>query len=117
VLDIIVLFVFKHVILLSLLFWLLSFLGSKLFKKKNYTATDEFFECGFFTTNKFNIIINFNIYVVFLLLILYDVEFLFLVPYLFNITLSTYTSLMVFIVFFMFIVLSFIYDWEVSALN
>jgi len=108
--DIIIFFLLQNILLISLLFWLLSFIGTKFFKKKNYTSSDEFFECGFLTTNKFNLTLNFNAYVICLLLILYDVELLFIVPYLFNIQYSTFTTIIVFLFFCFFVVFSLIYD-------
>jgi NADH:ubiquinone oxidoreductase subunit 3 (subunit A) len=116
-LDITIIFLFQNILLLTLLFWFLSWVGGKFFKEKNTYASFDFFECGFNSVSNFNIKLNFNIFFVCILLILYDVEFLFLVPYFYNFSLSTYLTIVTLVVFTLFILSSFIYDWELTALN
>lgn len=116
-LDLSIFILLTNIFLITLLFWLLSFLGTKFFKKKNYTSAPELFECGFLTTHTLNLNFNYNFFITATLLILYDIEFFFLLPFLFNSTISALAPLMVFIIFLSLIVVSFIYDWEVIALN
>jgi NADH-quinone oxidoreductase subunit A len=116
-LDITIIFIFQNIMLLTLLFWFLSYIGVKFFKEKNNNNSFEFFECGFNTLSKFNFKLNFNIFLVTVLLILYDVEFLLLVPYFYNFSISSFFSIIILLVFFFFIVTTFVYDWQLTALN
>lgn len=116
-LDLSIFFLIQNIFLLTLLFWLLSFLGTKFFKKKNYRATTELFECGFLTTHSLNLSFNYNFLITATLLILYDVEFFFLLPVLFNYNLVCLEILGAYLVFFIFIIVSFVYDWEMVALD
>ena len=116
-LDVSIFFLIQNIFLLTLLFWLLSFLGTKFFKKKTYRATHELFECGFLTTHTLNLTFNYNFLITATLLILYDIEFFFLLPVLFNYSLISLEVLAAFIFFTCFIVVSFIYDWEMVTLD
>lgn len=116
-LDISIFFLIQNIFLLTLLFWLLSFLGTKFFKKKNYRATTEIFECGFLTTHNLNLSFNFNFLITATLLILYDVEFLFLLPVLFNYNLISLEILGIFLIFVVLIITSFVFDWEMITLD
>lgn len=108
--DVTIFFFFQNIVLLTTLFWFLSWFGKKFFKEKNNSASYELFECGFLPTTNFNIKINFNIFLVAILLILYDVEFLFLVPFFYNISAASVFGFIVFFNFLAFVVSTFIYD-------
>jgi NADH:ubiquinone oxidoreductase subunit 3 (subunit A) len=116
-LDVGIFFLIQNIFLLTLLFWLLSFLGTKFFKKKNYRASTEIFECGFLSTHSLNLSFNYNFLITATLLILYDVEFFFLLPVLFNYNLINLVSLITFLFFIVAIVVSFVYDWEMVTLD
>lgn len=116
-LDISIFFLIQNIFLITLLFWLLSFLGTKFFKKKTYRAGTELFECGFLTTHSLNLSFNYNFLITATLLILYDVEFFFLIPALFNYNLITVQVIFTYFFFFIFILISFIYDWEMVTLD
>lgn len=116
-LDVSIFFLIQNIFLLTLLFWLLSFLGTKFFKKKTYRGGTELFECGFLATHSLNLSFNFNFLITATLLILYDVEFFFLLPVLFNYNLITLSVLGAYLFFFAFIILSFVYDWEMVTLD
>lgn len=116
-LDTSIFFLIQNIFLLTLLFWLLSFLGVKFFKKKNYRATAELFECGFLTTHTLNLTFNYNFLITATLLILYDVEFFFLLPALFNYSLISVECILAYLLFTSLIVVSFVYDWEMVTLD
>lgn len=110
-------FLITNIFLITSLFWLLSFIGTKFFKRKVYKSADELFECGFLTTHTLNLNFNYNFLITATLLILYDVEFLFLLPVLFNYSLLSLHALLVYTFFLIFLVISFIYDWEMVTLE
>lgn len=109
-LDLSIFFLIQNIFLLTLLFWLLSFLGTKFFKKKDYKSAVELFECGFLTTHTLNLTFNYNFLITATLLILYDIEFFFLIPVLFNYSLITPKVILVYFLFILGILLSFVYD-------
>lgn len=116
-LDISIFFLIQNIFILTLIFWLLSFLGTKFFKKKYYRAATEIFECGFLSTHDLNLTFNYNFLITATLLILYDVEFFFLLPILFNYNLVNFYSILAFSFFIIAIIISFIYDWEMVTLD
>lgn len=116
-LDISIFFLIQNIFLLTLLFWLLSFLGTKFFKKKMYRGSAELFECGFLATHSLNLSFNYNFLITATLLILYDIEFFFLLPVLFNYNLVTVSVIGFYLFFVSFIIISFIYDWEMVTLD
>lgn len=111
-LDTIAFFFFLNIFLISGLFWLLSFVGEKFFKKKHNRYAEELFECGFLVNHTFNLRININLFFIFNLLILYDVEFLFLIPFFYNVEISSLFSTWVFSGFFYFIIATLFLDWS-----
>lgn len=116
-LDFGVFFFLQNILIITLLFWGLSFVGQKFFKRKDYKPATEVFECGFFTTHKLNLTFNYNFFLIATLLILYDVEFFFLLPFLFNLGGASVLASMCFVIFVVLVVVSFIYDWEAISLN
>ena len=100
-----------------LLFWLLSWLGDRFYRTKTYKATNNVYECGFTTTHALRVSINFAFFIVALLLILYDIEFFFLIPIFFNITNIGATTILPYWIFLVFVILSFIIDWESPSLK
>lgn len=82
--DISLYFIFQNIFILMMLFWLLSWLGDRFYKTKDYKAADNVYECGFTSTHALRVSINFAFFIVALLLILYDIEFFFLIPIFFN---------------------------------
>lgn len=116
-LDLSIFFILQNIFLITLLFWLLSFLGTKFFKKKTYRASTELFECGFLTTHSLNLTFNYNFLITATLLILYDIEFFFLLPVLFNYSLISLTTVLTYLFFVTFIIVSFVYDWEMVTLD
>lgn len=110
-------FIFQNIFILMLVFWILSFVGDKFFKVKIYTTTNEIYECGFLSTHKLKITFNMGFLLVMLLLILYDIEFFFLIPLFFNLTGWTLVSILIYWSFFLFILMSFVLDWELTSLS
>lgn len=110
-------FLFQNIFLVTLLFWALTFLGNKFFKKKDYKSGFELFECGFLTTHNLNLNFNYSFFLTAVLLILYDLEFFFLLPFIFNLSAVTFISCVIFSLFFLLIVISFIFDWEMVVLD
>jgi NADH:ubiquinone oxidoreductase subunit 3 (subunit A) len=117
VFDLSLLLVFQNIFLLMLLFWLFAWLGEKLFKIKFYNSNFEVYECGFFTFHGFKTELNLTFALIAFLLILYDIEFFFLIPFFFNIMGYTLLSTIIYWIFLVFILLSFLIDWEHIVLD
>lgn len=115
--DTILLFFLQNILILTLIFWLLSYLGTKFFQERHFISSTEFFECGFFSTDSFNIKFNLNFLIIINLLILYDVEFLFIVPYFYNFQSTTLFSSFLFILFLLLVIIALVYDWEMVSLK
>lgn len=82
--DICLVFFFSNFLLVSFLFWAITFLGSFFYEKKENLNQNEFYECGFKSINNINFSLNLGIFITMVFVILYDVEILFLVPFLLN---------------------------------
>ena len=115
--DIVMLFFIQNILIFSIIFWVLTILGSYFYKKKNHKYKRNFYECGFKASSDLNLQINLNFIMIGIFLILYDVEFLFLFPVLFNFSKIFFIQFLFFIVFILFIVLSLYYDILLNALN
>ena len=108
---------FQNIFFITIIFWLLSFVGDKFFIEKNSKYSEEVFECGFFSTSTVNLSFNFNFFIICSLLILYDIELVFLAPFLFNYNWASSISILIFNCFYTLIVLSFIIDWEFISIE
>lgn len=115
--DIVVVFLIQNILLFSMVFWLLTWVGEFFFKKKNHSTKKNFYECGFKSTNDVNIQINFNFSIICVFLILYDIEFTLLLPIFFNLTYISLSSYFLIILFVILIIISLLYDWQLNALN
>lgn len=100
-----------------LLFWVLSWIGDKFYKTKFYNNNNDTYECGFLTTRNLNTRLNITFFLIGTLLILYDIEFFFLVPFYFNIINATKVGIIIYWIFIIFIVISFVIDWEYYILD
>ena len=92
-------------------------MGDKFFKNKFYKASTEVYECGFLSTHKLKVLFNFSFFLIACLLILYDVEFFFLIPFYFNFDDATTINIFIYWAFLIFIIISFIIDWEAVVLS
>lgn len=117
VFDISLFFLFQNIVLLMLLFWLLSWLGDKFYKIKIHKSSDNIYECGFTSVHALRVSINFGFFIIALLLILYDIEFLFLIPVYFNFTSLQFSALIIYWIFLLFIIGTFLLDWESITLK
>lgn len=117
VFDVSLFFLFQNIVLLMLLFWLLSWVGDRFYKAKNYKASENVYECGFSSTHALRVSINFGFFIIALLLILYDIEFLFLIPMYFNLGSSGVSAAAIYWFFVLFVAFSFMVDWETVALR
>lgn len=116
-LDSSIYFFIQNVFVITTLFWFLSFIGEKFFKKKQYINSYEVFECGFSSTHELDLTFNYNFFITAVLLILYDIEFFYMLPVAFNFHLINIFVAFTFLCFIIFIVLSFVYDWEMITLD
>ena len=110
--DLSLLIIFQNIFLLMMLFWLFAWLGEKLFKIKFYNSNYEFYEGGFFTFHGLKTELNMTFVLIAFLLILYDIEFFFLIPFFFNLMGYTLLSTLIYWLFLVFILISFVVDWE-----
>lgn len=108
--DMTILFFLKNTIVVSFIFWLLTILGTKFFKKEENIHRHDFYECGFKTTQDLNLKLNFSFFFMSIFVVLYDVELVFLVPFLFNTTFFNTTSLSVVLFFIGVIFYTFVID-------
>lgn len=108
--DMTILFFAKNTITVSFIFWVLTLVGTKFFKKEENIHRHDFYECGFKTTQDLNLKLNFSFFYMSIFVVLYDVELVFLVPFLFNVTLFNTTSLVVVILFLLAIFYTFVID-------
>lgn len=115
--DISLFFLFQNIIILMLIFWFLSWLGDKFYKAKYFKASENVYECGFSSTHALRVSINFGFFIIGLLLILYDIEFLFLIPVYFNFSTLNLAAIIIYWIFLLFIIFSFLVDWESISLK
>jgi len=115
--GILVLFFIQNVLIFSIIFWLLTFLGEYFFKGKNHKTKKNFYECGFKSVNDIDLQFNFNFLIICVFLVLYDIEFILMMPFLVNLYYVNFFSLIVFLTFFILIIISLLYDWQANALN
>jgi NADH:ubiquinone oxidoreductase subunit 3 (subunit A) len=111
------LFFLQNIIVFSLIFWVLTILGSYFYKKKNHKNKRNFYECGFKSISDINIQININFIMVCIFLIIYDIEFTFLFPALFNFINLNFFQFFFFIIFIILIIMSLYYDILTNSLN
>ncbi len=107
----------QNILIFSLIFWVLTILGSFFYKKKKNKFKRNFYECGFKSISDINIQININFIMICVFLILYDIEFTFLFPVLFNFWLSDLYQFLLFSLFVFFILVSLYYDIMLNALS
>lgn len=115
--DVVILFLIQNILVFTLIFWLLTWVGEFFFTKKNHATKKNFYECGFKSTSDLNIQINFNFSMICVFLILYDIEFTLLIPVFFNLFYINFFEFILIITFITLIILSLIYDWQMNALN
>lgn len=115
--DIGIVFIFQNIFILMMVFWLLSWLGDKFYKNKDYKASEAIYECGFSSTHSLRVSVNFGFFIIASLLILYDIEFFFLIPAFFNIHLVNALAFWSLWAFIGFVTVSFAIDWETISLK
>lgn len=115
--DIIFFFIIFNTIIVSILLWFITFLGSYLYNVKNDLNRHVHFECGFFSTNKLTPEYNFNFIISAVFLILYDVEFLLFIPIFFNYNFINVQILFFFLIFFLSVLYSLILDIETNTIK
>lgn len=115
--DFIIFLFFHNIFIFCCIFWLLTFLGEYFYTDDFYEFKNQFYECGFQAVNEINLQINFNFIIFASFLILYDVEFMLAVPFIFNINYITQDSVLIFLIFLIFFLCSFFYDWYLRSLN
>ncbi len=108
--DISLVFFLKNTILVSVLFWFLTFIGSLSTVRYEYKFREDFYECGFKSVSDFNFSLNFSFYISAIFLLLYDVELAFLIPMLFNFELMSWNSIISYIIFLTSIFITLIID-------
>lgn len=109
--------IFFNCILVSILLWLITFVGSYFFTVKNNNLQKTNFECGFFTVNKNILQINLNFFTSAIFLLLYDLEFILLIPFFFNFFLiNIYYKLIVFL-FLIVLIVTLLFDIESNSIN
>ena len=84
--------------------------GEKFLYKNDGISSKETFECGFLSINNLKVKPNSSFLVIALLLIIYDLEFFFFAPIFFNICWITYQHLIIILLVYLLIIISFIFD-------
>lgn len=115
--GVVIFWLLNNILIFSIIFWLLTWVGEYFYKKKNQTSKKKFYECGFKSINDINIQINLNFSILCVFLILYDVEFIFILPAVMNIMFFSLTNYILLCVFIYLIIISLIYDIQMNAMN
>lgn len=115
--DIIIFFFCQNVLLFSLIFWFLTWACEYFYKKRNHVTKKQTYECGFKAFDTLNIQINLNFVLLCVFLVLYDLEFVLLIPIIFNIYNIFWFQYAILIIFFILLIISLVYDWQMHALS
>lgn len=99
--DISIIFFIINSLIVVLLFWLITFIGSFFFKKNENFVKFEFYECGFKSISDFNFKLNIGTFSTMIFVVLYDIELLFTLPFLLDQTI--YSNFCMFNVIFLYI--------------
>lgn len=110
------LFIF-NIIIISLLFWVVSFLNFLTIRNKNYYLSNTIYECGFKSVTNINLSIKIGSIIAVIFLIMYEIEFILLIPIFFNTNFLSNVSLLNLIFFFIFLVLTFYLDIYLNAIK
>nr|AMV74156.1 NADH dehydrogenase subunit 3 [Rhopalosiphum padi] len=102
-------------IILMILFMLMIMINMKM--KFNYNKSAPF-ECGFDPFNKSRIPFSLNFYLIAIIFLIFDIEISIIMPMILNFKISNmiYFNLM-FIIFFMFMIITIFYEWKFGSLN
>lgn len=82
--DYLPIFFFLNNILVTIIFWFLTIVGTFFFHKNEFMDKNSYYECGFKSLTDFNFKINMSILITMVFVIFYDLEFIFTIPYLLN---------------------------------
>lgn len=108
--DLTLVFFLKNTIIITSLFWALSFFGQNFFEKSENLFKNDFYECGFKSTQDINFTLNFSFFYTATFIIMYDVELSLLIPALFNVENFDVVTGPVYISFLAFVMYSFLID-------
>ena len=105
-----VFFTFGNIVIVSTVFWVLTYLG--------YLVRDEFvnyevglfYECGFKSLQNVNIKFNLNSIIAALFVILYEIEFILIIPYSFSVTILDINVVPLLFLFLLSIVVTLVFD-------
>nr|YP_010332278.1 NADH dehydrogenase subunit 3 [Rhopalosiphum rufiabdominalis]UNH85028.1 NADH dehydrogenase subunit 3 [Rhopalosiphum rufiabdominalis] len=102
-------------IILMILFMLMILINMKM--KFNYNKSAPF-ECGFDPFNKSRIPFSLNFYLIAIIFLIFDIEISIIMPMILNFKISNmiYFNLM-FIIFFLFMIITIFYEWKFGSLN
>nr|YP_009938256.1 NADH dehydrogenase subunit 3 [Hyalopterus pruni]QNU07675.1 NADH dehydrogenase subunit 3 [Hyalopterus pruni]UFY97917.1 NADH dehydrogenase subunit 3 [Hyalopterus arundiniformis] len=102
-------------LVLMMLFTLMILINMKM--KFNYNKSAPF-ECGFDPFNKSRIPFSLNFYLIAIIFLIFDIEISIIMPMILNFKISNmlYFNLM-FMIFFMFMIITIFYEWKFGSLN
>nr|YP_010926786.1 NADH dehydrogenase subunit 3 [Rhopalosiphum maidis]WKF54293.1 NADH dehydrogenase subunit 3 [Rhopalosiphum maidis] len=102
-------------LILMILFMLMILINMKMKFNHNKSAP---FECGFDPFNKSRIPFSLNFYLIAIIFLIFDIEISIIMPMILNFKISNmiYFNTM-FIIFFMFMIITIFYEWKFGSLN
>nr|YP_009675762.1 NADH dehydrogenase subunit 3 [Aphis citricidus]QDD68876.1 NADH dehydrogenase subunit 3 [Aphis citricidus] len=102
-------------LILLMIFTIMILINMKMKFNHNKSAP---FECGFDPFNKSRIPFSLNFYLIAIIFLIFDIEISIILPMILNFKISNmlYFNLM-FMIFFMFMIISIFYEWKFGSLN
>ena len=105
-----VLFSIGNIIIVSSIFWALTYVGYLLRDEFVNYETGLFYECGFKSLQNINIKFNLNSIIAALFVILYEIEFILIIPYSFSLTVLDVNVVPLLFLFLLSILATLIFD-------
>nr|QJW34312.1 NADH dehydrogenase subunit 3 [Schoutedenia ralumensis] len=101
--------------LMTILFLMIMTINMKMKFNLNKSAP---FECGFDPFNKSRIPFSMNFYLITIIFLIFDIEISIILPMILNFKISNMMTFnIMFIMFFMFMIITLFYEWKFGSLN
>lgn len=111
------LFLIQGILLSLVITGIFGVIGYFLIMRQNSIEKLSSYECGFNPFSVAWIPFDVHFYLVALLFLIFDLEIMFFVPWILNLFISGIFGYFIFVIFFSLLILGFIYEWKLGALN